>query len=74
MAMTVREAEKCIENIDNEVKNIQKLLHLSKEEYEELADKLCINSPVEALVNTSVNAMLAYKNILREKIKNARID
>lgn len=69
--MTVKEANKYIEKIDNEVKNLQKLLKLSEEEYEELADKLCINSSVTSIVNTSVNAMIAYRNILKDRINNA---
>lgn len=73
MAMTVAEAEKYIEKIDNEVKNLQKLLTMPHDEYEALAEKYGLNSSLEGMVNTSVNSMLAYKNILRKRINDAEI-
>lgn len=73
MGMTVAEAEKYIETIDNEVKNLQKLLAMPREEYEALAEKYGLNSSLEGMVNTSVNSMVAYRNILRKRINEAEI-
>ena len=73
MGMTVAEAEKYIEKIDNEVKNLQKLLAMPREEYEALAEKYELNSSLEGMVNTSVNSMVAYRNILRKHINEAEI-
>lgn len=72
--MTVKEANQLIEKIDNEVKNLEKFHNLSKEECEELAEKLGLNSPIENMVHISVNAMLSWKSILRQRIENAKID
>lgn len=74
MAMTVAEAEKYIEKIDNEVKNLQKLLKMPKDEYESMAEKYGLNSSLEGMVNTSVNAMLAYRNIVRERISKTKVE
>ena len=72
--MKVCEANKLIEKIDNEVKNLQKLNTLSPEEREELAEQIGLNTPVENMVNISVNAMLSWKSILKQKIDNAELN
>lgn len=71
--MTVAEAEKYIKKIDNTVKNLQKLLTMTTDEYEELAEKYELNSSLNGIVNISVNAMLAYKNIIRERIDKTEV-
>ena len=72
--MTVAEAEKYIEKIDNEVKNLQKLLLIPKEEYEAMAEKYGLNSSLEGMVNMSVNSMIAYRNIMRERINKTIVE
>lgn len=69
----MQKLKKYIEKIDNEVKNLQKLLTMPHDEYEVLAEKYGLNSSLEGMVNTSVNSMLAYKNILRKRINDAEI-
>lgn len=72
--MTVKEANKYIENIDNEIKNLQKLLTLSDEQKKELEENANFNTPITGMVNTAVNCMCAYKNILKEKVDNTQIN
>ena len=72
--MTVKEANKYIENIDNEIKNLQKLLTLSDEQKKELEENANFNTPITGMVNTEVNCMCAYKNILKEKVDNTQIN
>lgn len=72
--MTVKEANKLIEIIDKEVKNLQKFFLLSPEEREEIAEKVGLNSTLEGMVNVSVNAMLSWKSVLKDRIDNAEID
>lgn len=71
--MTVKEANKYIDSIDNEIKNLQKLLHLADDEKKALEESANLNSPIAGMVNIAVNSMCAYKNILRDKIDNAKI-
>lgn len=73
MGMTVAEAGKYIEKIDNEVKNLQKLLAMPAEEYEALAEKYELNSSLEGMVNMSVNSMVAYRNIIRDRINKTEV-
>ncbi|RHU81946.1 hypothetical protein DXC24_14800 [Clostridium sp. OM08-29] len=72
--MTVKEANKYIENIDNEIKNLQKLLTLPDEKKKALEENANFNNTIVGVVNTAVNCMCAYKNILKEKIDNAQIN
>lgn len=71
--MTVKEANKYIEKIDNEVKNLQKLLSLTNDEKRVIEEGANLNTPVVGMVNIAVNCMCAYKNVLKEKIDNAEI-
>lgn len=71
--MKVKEANKLIEQIDNEVKNLQKFNCLSPAEREELAENVGLNSPLENMVNISVNAMLAWKSVLKQRIEDAEL-
>ena len=68
--MTVKEANKYIEAIDNEVKNLQKLLKADVKEY---LEDTC-NIDVVSMVNIGVNSMVAYKNVLRDRINNTEIE
>lgn len=72
--MTVKEANKYIEKIDNEIKNLQKLATLDAEKRGFIEETAELNSTLGGMVNTAVNAMCAYKNILKEKIDNAQIN
>lgn len=71
--MKVKEANLQIEKIDNEIQNLQKLLLLSEEEENELADKIGLNNTIKGIVNTSVNAMMAWKSVLKQRIEDAEI-
>lgn len=71
--MKVSEANKLIEKIDNEVKNLQKFNTLSPAEREELAEQVGLNSPIENMINISVNAMLSWKSILKQKVEDAEL-
>lgn len=71
--MKVSEANKLIGKIDNEVKNLQKFNTLSPAEREELAEQVGLNSPIENMVNISVNAMLSWKSILKQKVEDAEL-
>lgn len=71
--MKVKEANLQIEKIDNEIQNLQKLLLLSEEEENELADKIGLNNTIKGIVNTSVNAMTAWKSVLKQRIEDAEI-
>lgn len=72
--MTVKEGNKYIEKIDNEIKNLQKLATLDAEKRGFIEEKAGLNSTIEGMVNTAVNSMCAYKNILKEKIDNTEIN
>ncbi|MDF2879613.1 MAG: hypothetical protein K0R54_170 [Clostridiaceae bacterium] len=72
--MTVKEANKKIETLDDTIKNISQFLTLSDEEQEKLADKLGLNQSIIQIVNIVINTAVAYKNNLKEKIENAVID
>lgn len=72
--MTVKEANKYIEKIDNEIKNLQKLVALDAEKRGFIEETAKLNSTLEGMVNTAVNSMCAYKNILKEKIDNTQIN
>ena len=72
--MKVLDAMKQIEHIDNEVKNLQKFCRLSPEDRERIADEVGLNSNFEKLVNVSVNAMLSWKETLKEEINNAELN
>lgn len=71
--MTVKEAKKYIDKIDNEVKNLQKLLSLSNEDISFIEEKANLNNTIKGMVNTSVNSMLSYKQILLDRIDNTEI-
>ena len=72
--MTVKEANKRIEQIDNEISNLKKFLALDETHSDIIEEKVGLNSTLAIMVDTAVNAMCAYKNILREKIDNAKIN
>lgn len=69
--MKVNEAEKYIEGIDKQVKNLQKLCTLSKVERDELTKKVDIDGSFDGMLNMAINSMLAYKTVLKDRIKNA---
>ena len=71
--MTVKEANKRIEQIDNEISNLKKLLRLDEMQSEDIKQTVGLNSTIATMVNTAVIAMNSYKNDLREKIDNAEI-
>lgn len=72
--MTVKEANKRIEQIDNEISNLKKLLRLDEMQSEDIKQTVGLNSTIATMVNTAVIAMTSYKNDLREKIDNTEID
>lgn len=57
--MKVKEAQKLIANIDNEIKNLEKLLLLNSVEKEALAEKIGLNNTVDNMVLIGVNSMLS---------------
>lgn len=71
--MKVKEANKLIEQIDNEVKNLQKFNCLSPAEREQIAENVGLNNTLENMVNISVNAMLSWKSVLKQRIEDAEI-
>lgn len=71
--MKVKEAQKLIANIDNEIKNLEKLLLLNSAEKEALAEKIGLNNTVDNMVLIGVNSMLSWKSVLQDKINNAEI-
>lgn len=71
--MKVKEAQKLIANIDNEIKNLEKLLLLNSAEKEALAEKIELNNTVDNMVLIGVNSMLSWKSVLQDKINNAEI-
>ena len=72
--MTVKEANKRIEQIDNEINNLKKFLRLDEIQSEDIKQTVGLNSTLTTMVDTAVIAMTSYKNDLREKIDNAKID
>jgi hypothetical protein len=72
--MTVKEAQKKIENQERAIKDMQKFLILSEEEQEEIAEKLGLCTPIKQLVCISVNSMCSENNLIRKKIENATIE
>lgn len=52
---------------------MQKFNALSPAEREELAEQVGLNSPIENMVNISVNAMLSWKSILKQKVEDAEL-
>lgn len=71
--MKVSEAKKYIKGIDKQTKNLQKLLTLSKEERELLAEKVGIEDSFDGMLNMAINCMLAYKTVLKKEIEDAEI-
>lgn len=71
--MKVKEAQKLIANIDNEIKNLEKLLLLNSVEKEALAEKIGLNNTVDNMVLIGVNSMLSWKSVLQDKINDAEI-
>lgn len=72
--MEIEYAKKYVEAIDKQVKNLQKLCLLPKTERDELAKKVGIEDSFDGMLNLSINSMLAYKTVLKERIKNEEID
>lgn len=72
--MTVKEANKRIEQIDNEISNLKRLLRLDEMQSEDIKQTVGLNSTITTMVDTAIITMTAYKNDLREKIDNAKID
>lgn len=72
--MTVKEANKRIDAMNDTVNNLQKFFLLSDEEQEELAEKLGLNQPIKQMVNMAVNSIISHRNILKDKIEDAIID
>ena len=62
--MKVKEAQKLIANIDNEIKNLEKLLLLNSVEKEAPAEKIGLNNTVDNMVLIGVNSMLSWKSVL----------
>lgn len=71
--MTVKEANKRIEQIDNEISNLKKLLRLDEMQSEDIKQTVGLSSTIATMVNTAVIAMNSYRNDLREKIDNTEI-
>ena len=71
--MTVKEANKRIEQIDNEISNLKKLLRLDEMQSEDIKQTVGLSSTIATMVDIAVIAMNSYKNDLREKIDNAEI-
>ena len=72
--MKVSEASKLITKIDKEIKNLQKFNSLSEQEKDTLERALGVNSTLEDIVCTSINAMSSYKNIIKQRIDDAEIN
>ena len=74
--MTVKEAQMEIKNLEDTIKNMHLLTKYDKEKdnvVDKIADAAGTNMIWQSIVLHSVNAMTAYKNILKEKIDNAQI-
>lgn len=74
--MTVSEAEREIHNIEETIKAIHKLtaLNTKSDVIDNLLEEAEINMLWSSIALHSVNSMCAYKNILKDKIKNAVIN
>lgn len=72
--MTVKDGMEYIKKIDSEIKNLQCLLKMSEEDMVTLEEQYGINSRIANTVNVAVNSMMAYKNLLKEKIDNTEIN
>jgi len=74
--MTVREARMEIENLQKTIEAMHKLTKYDKEN-DSRVDKIVEAAGVgifwQSIALHSINAMAAYKNILEEKIDNAKI-
>lgn len=49
------------------------MLTMTTDEYKELAEKYELNSSLNGIVNISVNTILAYKNMIRERIDKTKV-
>ena len=72
--MKVKEAKEHIKTLERAENNLQKLVELSDEELESIAEKLGMNQSIVNVVNLVVDATKNYINILQAKIDNAKID
>lgn len=72
--MTVKQGIEYINKIDSEIKNLQCLLKMNEEDMASLELQYGINSRIANTVNVAVNSMMAYKNLLKEKIDNTEIN
>ena len=54
-------------------KNDTKIQLPSPAEREQIAENVGLNSPLENMVNISVNAMLSWKSVLKQRIEDAEI-
>lgn len=72
--MRVKQAIDIIDSIDNQVKNLLKFSELSDEEWEELADRLSINSSKTVFVNVCTNNLIEYRNMISSKVNSAEIN
>lgn len=74
--MTVKEAQRTIEHLEDTIEAIHKLTKYDNEN-DNRVDKIVEAAGVgmfwQSIALHSINAMAAYKNILREKIDNAQI-
>ena len=74
--MIVREAKKYIEEIDKTIKEFNKILDLcskDKEQADWVLGRAGITTSWIDMMNISINSMVAYKNILKDRIENAEL-
>lgn len=74
--MTVKEAQKEIENLEKAIKAIHMLTKYdinNDNAVDKLVESAGSNMFWDSIALHSINAMAAYKNILRERIDNAKI-
>lgn len=71
--MKVKEAQVIVEEINNEIKNLHKLLRLSEEDKRRIEEKADLNNSLNNTINICIKTMGTYKNVLEEKIADAEI-
>lgn len=69
--MKVAEAKKMIDNLDNKIRDVSKFQHMSEEDWNKLADELCIGSSRDGFVTTITNALISQKTHLQDRINDA---
>lgn len=72
--MTVKEAYKYIEKIDETIVNHKKIISAPENAREYIEDKGSLTIELIKVSSFSIDVLMAYKNHLKEKINNTKID